>query len=81
MKQTEENFNGTILKNGISDIRKMIRELNTMFKANNIPVFMAVYNPECQNVIYETTLPEEVNVNDVQVIRQFNKFLRDCTDF
>lgn len=81
MKQTEENFNGTVLKNGISDIRKMIRELNAMFRTNNVPVFMAVYNPECKNIIYETTLPEEVDVNDVQAIRQFNKFLRDCTDF
>mgnify|MGYP006966542806 CR=1 FL=1 len=75
-----EDKKGLILKYDFSKRKLLIKELNTLFRENNLPLFIASITEDGE-LLSEATLPEEVDINNVETAIIFNHFLRDCTDF
>jgi len=69
-----------ILKNNFTKTKLLIKEINNLFYAHNLPLFIATTNKdgiiEC-----EATLPEEVNIDNIKTAATFNRFLKDCTEY
>lgn len=64
----------------ISKTKSYIKELNKLFKNNNIPVFIATAN-EKNEIVFEATTPEEVNNDNLELQVCFNRLLKACRSF
>lgn len=75
-----EDKKGLILKYDFSKTKLLIKEINTMFRENDLPLFIASTTKEGE-LLCEATLPEEVDIDNIETAIIFNRFLRACTDF
>lgn len=73
--------NNLVLTNTHANPSGLIKEINTYFRENKLPLFIASYNKTKQNLVCEMTLPEEVDIEDSEANMKFNNLLRSYSSF